>query len=139
MLSRKSRETASVFRYSKPPASSTLPSRTVFSFWNVHGIHAVKPPVRSWSSRTTSHVLHALPVRLSRRRTSSSPSSHAELVRALVTSTHFVVGALVSDQMRLRTESSRISAPPPGIDWSPASRSRATTSRIGHFVSFWRK
>ena len=37
------------------------------------------------------------------------------------TSTHFSVGALVSDQMRLRTESSRISAPPPGIDWRPAS------------------
>ena len=37
------------------------------------------------------------------------------------TSTHFSVGAFVSDQMRFRTESSRISAPPPGIDWRPAS------------------
>jgi hypothetical protein len=35
---------------------------------------------------------------------------------ASCTSTHFSVGAFVSDQMRLRTESSRISAPPPGID-----------------------
>ena len=55
------------------------------------------------------------------------------------TSTHFAVGTFVSDQTRRRTESSRISAPPPGIDWRPASKSRAITSCIDHFVIFFRK
>ena len=115
-LSRKRRETASVFRYSKPPASSTFPSSSVFSFWNVQGIHAVKPPVRSWRSRTTSMC--------STRWAYVSPTPNIIVAVVLIpspwadswTSTHFSVGALVSDQMRLRTESSRISAPPPGMD-----------------------
>ncbi len=107
-----------------------LPSR-----WNVHEMKARKPRVSSWSSR----ILRMCSTR------SSSVSTWPYIIVAVVdiprrwacrmTSSHssdFVFfGAMIA-----RTRSTRISAPPPGIESRPASRRRVNVSGT---VSFERR
>ncbi len=105
------------------------------SSWNVHEMKARKPRVSSWSSRilrmcsTRSGIVSTWPyiivavVDIPRRCAWRITFSHSAL---------FVFfGAMMS-----RTRSTRISPPPPGIESSPASRSRVNVSGI---VSFERR
>ena len=104
----------------------TLAPRRFPSDWNVHEMKARKPCVSSWSSRTR---------RMCSTR-SDSVSTWPYIIVAVVdmpsrcawriTFSHPAVVFLGA--MMRRTRSTRISAPPPGSESSPASRRRVSVS-----------
>ena len=105
-------------------------SSRVFSGWNGQQMNAVKPPVSSCSSRSRSRCSTRSARAPRRSRTSSWRSSAAPARCATrITSSHSSVVHL-SGAIWRRTSSSRISAPPPGIESSPAA-----ISRVEHVAS----
>ena len=97
---------------------------------NDSGTNSVKPPVRSWSSRTT-RMCSA-----SSQGSSMWPNITVTVLRtpaacaASTISTQRATGSLLGE-MRWRTPSWSTSAAVPGVEPSPASRSRANTSGSG--------
>ena len=116
------------------PRADASPNRgscdsSVFPDWKTQGMNAVKPPVSSWSARTRSRcptiasgvsTLPNIMVAVDR-----SPCRCASRITAAHCSHPIFFGLI-----RRRTSSSRISAPPPGIESRPASFRRAITSPI---------
>ena len=96
----------------------------VFAGWNGQQMKAVKPRVSSCSSRSR--------MRWATRWRGSSPTPNIMVAvllspfrwAAFMTASHSSVEHL-SGAIRRRTSSSRISAPPPGIESSPAAMSRS--------------
>src|SRR3990170_236530 len=132
-----SRETARTRRYPTawPNPANALspkpgsPDRAVFPGWKVQGMKEAKPPVRSWRSRTRSRCLaidsgaSTLPnIIVAEVR---SPCRCASRITAAHCSQPIFRGLIFA-----RTSSSKISAPPPGMESSPAATSRTMTSRI---------
>ena len=131
MVSPRARRNAAVcLRFSSREISWTPWARpsSVWNGMNESGTNSVKPPVRSWSSRTTrmcsasswgSSMWPNMTVTVERM-----PSA----CEASMISTHRATGSLLGE-IRSRTPSCRTSAAVPGVDPSPASRSRENTAR----------
>ena len=129
MLSKYSRATACVLRYSKAPVGGIFAS-WVLSGWKVQQMNAVKPWVSSCNCRTRSRcsILSA--------RVSTCPN----IIVAVLTPPNSCQTRITFSQssvitlprvISLRTRSTKISAPPPGMLPSPASLRRSRTVRIG--------
>ena len=117
-------------RFSSREISSTpwVRPSSVWNGMNDSGTNSVKPPVRSWSSRTT-RMCSA-----SSQGSSMCPNITVTVERmpsaceASMISTQRATGSLLGE-MRSRTPSCSTSAAVPGVEPSPASRSRSNTSR----------
>ena len=127
-LSKYSRATACVLRYSKAPVGGILES-CVLSGWKVQQMNAVKPWVSScnWRIRSRCSTL------------SASVSTCPNIIVTVLTppsSCHTRMTFSQSSVMTLprvislRTRSTKISAPPPGMLPSPASLRCSRTVRI---------
>jgi hypothetical protein len=134
---RRIRDKASTRRYPTAwpnPEAAASPKRgsrdnSVFPDWNIQGMNAVNPPVSPWSARTRSRWLTIAPG------VSTLPNIIVAEVRSPWRCASRITAAHCSHPIFLglilrRTSSSRISAPPPGIESRPASLRRAITSPI---------